>query len=287
VSASDRPTFTIAYDSPTVPLDHSPTVQCRSPSTLPLRHHPRGHLTFYGAPSERGSLSPFPLPSRWQKSHVGDPIFVRPSLSSPPPFDQARRLGGVYLMSPHPRHSGRECSCLLRIHAMEAIRNLFASWSPIVRYSKDAGRMTTATLLCGDRLHFPGLMRGSDCPAAGNPQGSASEKYHEGVQAEQKEWEDWCARLGGNTDGERVKKRQKTAAAAGTREFRQRRSRTAARTRNRTRMPWTFSSTKPYDIQSLTATSPLYTLGVTEMPATRFVAYMFQDHPDALCVSYR
>jgi hypothetical protein len=129
VSASDRPAFTIAYDSPTVPLDHPRTIQCRSPSTLPLRRRPRGHLTFYVAPPAR---------VRYRYSHY------------------------------HPRHSGRECSRLLRIHAMEAIRNLFASWSPIVRHPKDADRTTTATLLRGDRLHFPGLIRGSDRPAAGN-----------------------------------------------------------------------------------------------------------------------
>jgi hypothetical protein len=32
-------------------------------------------------------------------------------------------------------------------------------------------------------------------------------------KSQQKEWEDWCARSGGNTDGEWVRRRQRTAAA--------------------------------------------------------------------------
>jgi hypothetical protein len=65
-------------------------------------------------------------------------------------------------------------------------RNLFASWSPIVRYSKDAGRTvtttaTTTTLLRGDQPHFPGC-EAQTVQLQEIPQCPMSEKYHEGVQ---------------------------------------------------------------------------------------------------------
>jgi hypothetical protein len=87
---------------------------------------------------------------------------------------------------------------------MEAIRNLFTSWSPTARHSKDAGRTpTTATTPMADHTlqdQFKAqTVRLREIYKAQRPKNTA--KVYE---PKQKEWEDWCARLRGNTDGCRV-----------------------------------------------------------------------------------
>ena len=93
VSAGDRPTFTIAYDSPTFLTTTLRTVQCRSPSTLPLRRRPRRHLMFSVAPPARGSPIAIPITITMTKEPCQGP-YLRTSLSFSSPLSIQPRLGG-------------------------------------------------------------------------------------------------------------------------------------------------------------------------------------------------
>jgi hypothetical protein len=83
---------------------------------------------------------------------------------------------------------------------MQLIRNLFSSRSTTVYSSKDGGR-TTAT--AADRTiqdQFEAqTVRLREIHKAQRPKNTAR-----AYEPKQKEWEDWCARLRGNTDGSRV-----------------------------------------------------------------------------------
>src|SRR5256885_7239697 len=65
---------------PCRPRDPPPNRPISQPFDPPPRRRRRRHSTCDGAPPARGSLLPFPLPSRFERRHVGDPIFVRPPL---------------------------------------------------------------------------------------------------------------------------------------------------------------------------------------------------------------
>jgi hypothetical protein len=85
---------------------------------------------------------------------------------------------------------------------MEAIRNLFTSWSPTARHStNEAGRTpTTPTTDHTLQDQFKAqTVRFREIHKAQRPKNTTR-----AYEPKQKEWEDWCARLRGNTDGCRV-----------------------------------------------------------------------------------
>jgi hypothetical protein len=87
---------------------------------------------------------------------------------------------------------------------MEAIRNLFTSWSPTARHSKGAGQTataaTTSTLDPTLQDQFEAqTVRLREIHKVQRPKNTTR-----AYEPKQREWEDWCARLRGNTDGGRV-----------------------------------------------------------------------------------
>lgn len=90
---------------------------------------------------------------------------------------------------------------------MEAIRTLFTSWSTTVLHSQDTDRPTTTTTAAtvtrtDDTLQDQSEARTArlrETRKAQRPKNTART-----YEPKQKEWENWCARLRGNTDGSRV-----------------------------------------------------------------------------------
>lgn len=149
---------------PCRPHDPPPNRPISRPFDPPPRHCRRRHSTCDGAPPARGSLLPFPLPTRFERRHVGDPIFVRPPLFlsspgqavwwrlyNPPPFPPP----------PQPEYLRRACPRLLCIHGWffsflppkfsipprrcRCLNTYFPRGLPPYTHQKDSGRTTAAT----------------------------------------------------------------------------------------------------------------------------------------------
>src|SRR5437016_10872299 len=83
---------------------------------------------------------------------------------------------------------------------MQMLKHLFPSWCTTVYSSKDSGRTTTPAADCTLQDQFEAqTVRLREIHKAQRPKNTART-----YEPKQKEWEDWCARLEGNTDGTRV-----------------------------------------------------------------------------------
>src|SRR3989440_3923244 len=92
---------------------------------------------------------------------------------------------------------------------MQMLKHLFPSWFTTVYSSKDSGRTTTTA------APAPVVTPAADCTLQDQfeAQTARLREIHKAqrpknttraYEPKQKEWEDWCARLEGNTDGSRV-----------------------------------------------------------------------------------
>src|SRR4051794_17532312 len=100
-SAGDRPTFTIAYDSPAVPHDHPPNRLMSNAALLPPSLCDAvlvANLMFFTSRHLRGFATAIPITTTMTKEPCRGP-HLRTSLSSSSPSlhsTRAGRPGGVY-----------------------------------------------------------------------------------------------------------------------------------------------------------------------------------------------